>query len=147
MLESMTQILLIGTDVPLLEGLAQSLAALGHAPIVALSLHEARELAAQIPPLIAVVSRELAAESSSDMLGISLAPGGAILLYRSGPDTAASLPPALQRAVLADLRLPLQLSGLFHQEIIHLKPPVRAKAIQPVQLQLQGKGRAQQQAP
>jgi DNA-binding NtrC family response regulator len=112
MLESMTQILLIGTDVPLLEGLAQSLAALGHAPIVALSLHEARELAAQIPPLIAVVSRELAAESSSDMLGISLAPGGAIVLYRSDPETAATLPPALQRAVLADLRLPLERNRL-----------------------------------
>ena len=46
MLETMTQILLVGTELPLLEGLAQSFAALGFAPIVAQSLHEAREAAA-----------------------------------------------------------------------------------------------------
>src|SRR4051794_15551722 len=108
----MTQILLVGTDVPLLEGLAQSLAAVGHGPMVALSLHEARELAAQIPPLIGVVSRELASEASGEMLGISLAPGGALVLYRSGADALTALPPALQRAVLADLRLPLERNRL-----------------------------------
>src|ERR1043165_3080974 len=103
----MTQILLVGTDVPLLEGLSQSLAAVGHTPSVALSLHEARESAAHNPPLIAVVSRALAAEASSEMLGISVAPGGALVLYRATGDEVVSLPPALQRAVLADLTLPL----------------------------------------
>ena len=38
MLETMTQILLVGTELPLLEGLAQSFAAQGFAPVVAQSL-------------------------------------------------------------------------------------------------------------
>ena len=108
----MTQILLVGTDVPLLEGLAQSLAALGHSAAVASSLHEARELAAQRTPLVAVVSRELAAATSGEMLGISLAAGGALVLYRSVGAEAVTLPPTLQRAVLADLTLPLERNRL-----------------------------------
>ena len=42
----MTHVLLVGREVALLEGLAQSLAALGHEPAVATSLAEARDLAA-----------------------------------------------------------------------------------------------------
>jgi len=61
MLETMTQILLVGTELPSLEGLAQSFAAQGFAPVVAQSLHDAREAAAHDPPLIVVVSRALAA--------------------------------------------------------------------------------------
>ena len=41
----MAQILLVGSELPLLEGLSQSFAALGFAPQVAQSLHEAREVA------------------------------------------------------------------------------------------------------
>jgi DNA-binding response OmpR family regulator len=55
----MTQILLVGTELPLLEGLAQSFAALGFVPTVAQSVQEGREIAAQNPPLIAVISRVL----------------------------------------------------------------------------------------
>src|SRR3954451_12429443 len=76
-LETMTQILLVGTELPLLEGLAQSFAAQGFKPIVAQSLPDARELAAHHPPLIAVISRALAATSSAEALSIPLVPGGA----------------------------------------------------------------------
>lgn len=108
----MTQILLVGTELPLLEGLAQSFAALGFAPHVASSLAEGRELAAQHEPLIAIVSRVLAASATADTLSIPLAPGGALILYRAVGGTIVTLSPTLQRAVLADLTLPLERNRL-----------------------------------
>lgn len=112
-LGAMGQILLVGTDLPLLEGLAQSFPALGFAPLVAQSLREGRELAAQTAPLVAVVSRALAAESTADMLRIPLAPGGALVLYRAVGSPLVTLSPTLQRTVLADLTLPLERNRLM----------------------------------
>jgi DNA-binding NtrC family response regulator len=100
-------VLLVGSDVALLEGLSQSFAALGYAPRTALSLHDAREVAIQSQPLIAVVERRLAAESSSEALAISLVPGGALVLYHP-TDDRPPVAPALMRAVIADLTLPLE---------------------------------------
>jgi DNA-binding NtrC family response regulator len=108
----MTQILLVGSDAPLLEGLSQSLAALGHTPHVAATLHEAREFAASAPPLIAVVERALAAVGSAELLRIPLSPGGALVLYQSAGSQPVTLAPALQRTVLADLPLPLERNRL-----------------------------------
>lgn len=108
----MTQILLVGTELPLLEGLAQSLAALGLAPAVAQSLHEARELASHHPPLIAIVSRAMAAEATGDALNIPLAPGGALVLYRAFGGGGGALSPTIQRTVLAELSLPLERNRL-----------------------------------
>jgi DNA-binding NtrC family response regulator len=111
--KAMTQILLVGTELPLLEGLAQSFAALGFAPIVAQSIHEARETAAQNPPLIAVISRGLAAPATTDTLSIPLAPGGALVLYRVVGSPLVTLSPSVQRVVLADLTLPLERNRLI----------------------------------
>ncbi|MEP6496144.1 MAG: hypothetical protein ABJF01_25950 [bacterium] len=108
----MTQILLVGTELPLLEGLAQSFAALGFTPTTAQSLQEARDFAAQHPPLVAVVSRSLAAAGSADALSIPLAPGGALVLFRSVGSVLVTLSPTVQRAVLADLTLPLERNRL-----------------------------------
>ena len=113
MLETMTQILLVGTELPLLEGLAQSFAAQGFAPVVAQSLHDAREAAAHDPPLIVVVSRALAATASAETLSIPIAPGGAFVLYRSVTTALVTLPASVQRAVLADLSLPLERNRLM----------------------------------
>lgn len=110
---AMTSILLVGTDVPLLEGLSQSFAALGFTPQVAQSLHDARELAAHDEPLIAVVSRGLAEASGAEMLGIPLAPGGALVLYGVSGTELVTLSPTLQRAVMADLTLPLERKRLI----------------------------------
>ncbi len=110
---AMAQILLVGTELPLLEGLSQSFAALGFSPHVAQSLREARELAAQSPPLIAVVNRVLAAEASADLLSIPLAPGGALVLYRAIGSSLVTLSPTVQRSVLADLTLPLERNRLI----------------------------------
>ena len=104
----MTHVLLVGEDVALLEGLAQSLAAQGHAPAVATSLGEAREVAMAQPPLVLVVNRALASTAGAELLAIPIAAGGARLLYRAATIPLAPLLPSLQRAVLADLTLPLE---------------------------------------
>ena len=106
-------VLLVGDDAALLEGLAQSFAALGYTPRVVLSLHEAREGAVSDPPLLAVVDSELAAEASADALAIQLSPGGALVLYHGTPDERPIIPPTLQRAVMADLALPLERNRLI----------------------------------
>src|SRR5450759_4476745 len=56
---TMTYVMLVGTDVALLEGLAQSLAGLGHRPSVTASLSDARDLCSAHPPLVLVVDRAL----------------------------------------------------------------------------------------
>jgi ActR/RegA family two-component response regulator len=104
----MTNVLLVGEDIALLEGLAQSLGALGHEPVVATSLAEARDLALMDPPLVLVVNRSLASNAGAELLAIPLAAGGARLLYRAAAVPLAPLLPALQRSVLADLTLPLE---------------------------------------
>jgi DNA-binding NtrC family response regulator len=104
----MTHVMLVGRDMALLEGLAQQLAALGHVPHVARTLTEARELSNGQPPLVLVVDRALASEAGADLLTAPLASGGARLLYRTASSPLAPLLPSLQRAVLADLTLPLE---------------------------------------
>ena len=108
----MSHILLVGTDVSLLEGLAQSLSAQGHGTRVAASFAEARELAGAIRPLIAVIEHSMAASSAGEVLGLTLAAGGAVVLYRSQADMAAAVPHALKRHVLAELSLPLERNRL-----------------------------------
>jgi hypothetical protein len=107
----MTTILLLGMDAPLLEGLAQTLAAVGHRPRIATNTSEAADLAAAEPPLLAVVERELAL-AHADVLRLPLSPGGAYVFYRVSPDPVAPLPPNIQRVVLADLALPLERNRL-----------------------------------
>jgi hypothetical protein len=108
----MPSLLLVGTDLPLLEGLAQSLSAQGHGTRVASSFGEARDLAAVSRPLIAVIERDMATNAAGEVLGLSLAAGGALVLYRSGPVRTLAVPHALQRHVLADLALPLERNRL-----------------------------------
>lgn len=112
----MTKILLVGGDQPLLEGLSQALASAGFTTQAAETMAEARELATQDPPLVAVVSRPFAAAAgcgSADTLGIPLAAGGALVLYRAIGSLLVTLSPTVQRTVLADLTLPLERNRLM----------------------------------
>ena len=101
-------ILLVGADAPLLEGLSQSLAALGFMPRVTLGVREAREIASVDTPLVVLASSRLAAEAGADVLRIPLLAGGALVLYHGVAPETHLLSPALQRAVLANLALPLE---------------------------------------
>lgn len=104
----MTHVMLVGGDVALLEGLSQSLAAMGHAPRVVRTLAEAREQPGSQAPLVLIVDRTLANEGGAELLASPLASGGARLLYHTAESPAAPVLPSLQRAVLADLSLPLE---------------------------------------
>jgi DNA-binding NtrC family response regulator len=108
----MTHILLIGTDLPLLEGLAQTFASLGFNPLVAQSINEGRELAAQHLPLVVLLSRSLTT-TGAEALTIPLAGGGARLLYHSAGGSAAAFSVTVHRSVLADLTLPLERNRLI----------------------------------
>src|SRR5438094_6856611 len=104
----MPHILLVGTDVSLLEGLAQSLSAQGHGTRVASTFAEAREMTTTMPPLIAVIERSMAAAAAGEVLALTLSPGGAVVLYGSRNDPTVAVPHVLQRHVLAELSLPLE---------------------------------------
>lgn len=104
----MASILLVGADAALLEGIAQALAAAGHHVLTAASLAEASFIATAAPPLLAVVDRALLA-TSADVHGLGLAAGGAVVAFG---DPAAPLPGPVRRAVLAELRLPLERARL-----------------------------------
>lgn len=107
------RVLLVGEDDALLEGLAQSFAALGYIPHVAQTLHEARDASSRLAPLLVVIDRALAADASADALAIGLAPGGALVLYHATVDALPAIPLALQRSVMADLTLPLERARLI----------------------------------
>jgi len=107
------KVLLVGEDGALLEGLAQSFAALGYSPQVTANLHDARESASVEPPLLAVVDRQLAGEASAEALAIPLSPGGALVLYHATVDALPAISPTLLRSVMADLTLPLERNRLI----------------------------------
>ena len=111
--ESTTMILLVGGDAALLEGVVQTLAARGYATIVATSLQDAVECCAGNLPLVAVIDRDLAADAPGLALGIPLVRGGALVVFHQTVEHPPVLAPALQRALLADLALPLERNRLL----------------------------------
>jgi DNA-binding NtrC family response regulator len=111
--ESTTTILLVGGDAALLEGVVQTLAARGYATAVSSSLQEAAERSVGNPPLVAVIDRDFAAEAPGMVLGIPLVRGGALVVFHQRVEQLAMLVPALQRALLADLALPLERNRLL----------------------------------
>ena len=106
-------VLLVGEDAALLEGLSQSFAGLGYRPHVATTVHEARDLASDHAPILAVVERELASTATADVLGIKLAAGGALVLFHEANAPKPAIPMGLQRSVMADLALPLERNRLI----------------------------------
>lgn len=107
----MSTIILIGANEALLEGLSQSLTALGHRALLTGDVAEAIDLASSQPPLIAIVAQS-ALRTDARALRIPVLPGGAILLYR-GPGDAPTSFAGSYRSVLAELLLPLEKNRLF----------------------------------
>jgi len=101
------KVILIGTDVALLEGLAQTLIGSGHEVSFAATVAEAAgPLGADLPAL-AVVSSEALADAGLGMT-LPLTPGGALIIYGMSHSEQLFLPTKLQRSTLAHLVLPLE---------------------------------------
>ena len=118
----MATILLIGSDEALLEGLAQSLTALGHRALMPHDVSEAVDIATAQPPLLAVLG-QAALHSDPRALRIPVVPGGALVLYRTVGEMATMIA-GTHRNVLAELILPLERNRLLAL-VHHLEERVR----------------------
>ena len=103
----MAKVILVGTDVALLEGLAQTLIGLGHEISFAGTVAEAAASLSDALPAMAVVSSQALEEAGMGMT-LPLTPGGAIIVYGTSHTDRPFLPTKLQRATLAHLVLPLE---------------------------------------
>jgi DNA-binding NtrC family response regulator len=101
------KVILVGADVALLEGLAQTLIGLGHDISFAATVAEAAGSLSEDLPALAVVSCEALEEAGMGMT-LPLTPGGAMIVYGTSHDDQPFLPTKLQRATLAHLVLPLE---------------------------------------
>ena len=103
----MAKVILVGADVALMEGLAQTLIGLGHDVSFAATVAEAAGSLSENLPALAVVSCEALEEAGMGMT-LPLTPGGAMIVYGTSHDDQPFLPTKLQRATLAHLVLPLE---------------------------------------
>ncbi len=103
----MAKVILVGTDVALLEGLAQTLIGFGHDVSFAATVAEAAGSLTEDLPAMAVVSSAALDEGGAGMT-LPLTPGGALIIYGTSHSDQPFLPTKLQRATLAHLVLPLE---------------------------------------
>ena len=108
----MAKVILIGADVALLEGLAQTLVGFGHQVLLATTMGDVGSALSGDLPSIAVVSCE-ALENGGPGATLPLTPGGAIIVYGTSHGERPFLPQKLQRATLAHLVLPLERKRLL----------------------------------
>jgi hypothetical protein len=101
------KVILVGTDVALLEGLAQTLIGFGHDVAFAPTVAEAAGSLTEDLPAMAVVSSDALEEGGAGMT-LPLTPGGALIIYGTSHSDQPFLPTKLQRATLAHLVLPLE---------------------------------------
>ena len=108
----MASVVAIGPDTALLEGIAQTLVGAGHHVVVARDIPEAIEHLHNQEPLVALVDcGELL--NGGGALKASLANGGALVTYHCEGSEAPRPPFNFQRALLADLSLPLERQRLL----------------------------------
>lgn len=103
----MAKVMLVGADVALLEGLAQTLIGFGHDVSFATTVSEAAGSLSEDLPAMAVVSSQALEEGGIGMT-LPLTPGGALIIYGTSHSDHPFLPTKLQRATLAHLVLPLE---------------------------------------
>lgn len=107
----MAKVILVGADVALLEGLAQTLLGFGHEVLFAATVGEVAGALNEDVPAIAVVSSEALEDEFGNTLPIT--PGGAIIVYGKSYADIPYLQPKLQRSILAYLVLPLERQRLL----------------------------------
>lgn len=108
----MVKVILVGTDIALLEGLAQTLIGFGHEVLLAATVGEVGGPLTGDLPALAVVSCE-ALEAGGPGATLPLTPGGAIIVYGKTHGERPFLAQKLQRATLAHLVLPLERQRLL----------------------------------
>ena len=101
------KVILVGSDVALLEGLAQTLLGFGHEVLFAATIGEVAGALNEDQPAIAVVACE-ALEDEELGTTLPITPGGAIIVYGKTHAEKPFLPTKLQRLTLAYLILPLE---------------------------------------
>ena len=106
------KVILVGADVALLEGLAQTLLGFGHEVLFAGSIDDVSAGVNGDLPALAVVSSE-SLEEVAQGATLPLTPGGALIVYCKSHDERPFLPPKLQRTTLAQLVLPLERKRLM----------------------------------
>jgi DNA-binding NtrC family response regulator len=105
-------ILSVGSDVALLEGVAQTLVGAGHQVVVSKDITEALETLHDARPLVALVHcDELLSGGAS--LRSALADGGAIVAFHCDDADEQRLPFRAKRSALAELTLPLERQRLL----------------------------------
>ncbi len=108
----MAKILLVGSDVALLEGLSQTLTGSGHDVCIAGSIDEAADACRDGAPNIAVVSNDALTSPRATAL-LPLSTTGALIVYTTEPVERPTLPTRLQRATLGHVVLPLERQRLI----------------------------------
>ena len=108
----MAKVILVGADVALLEGLAQTLLGFGHEVLFSATIGETAGAWNEDWPALAVVSSDAL---KNEELGTTLpiTPGGALIVYGKSHAEKPFLPTKLQRATLAYLVLPLERQRLM----------------------------------
>ena len=103
----MCKVILVGADVALLEGLAQTLLGCGHDVEFSATLAEAAAMMKAEDAEVVVVSTE-ALTNAGPAATLPLTANGALIVYAKSHGEHLFLPPKLQRATLAHLVLPLE---------------------------------------
>jgi DNA-binding response OmpR family regulator len=100
------KVILVGDDVALLEGLAQTLLGFEHDVSCTASIAEAGAMTGDAPTLVVVSCDALRDAGLTATLPLNA--GGALIIYGSSHDDRPFLATKLQRATLAHLVLPLE---------------------------------------
>ena len=108
----MCKVILVGADVALLEGLAQTLLGCGHDVSFAATLSDAAAMISAEEAEVVVVSTE-ALTDAGPAATLPLTANGALIVYGKSQGEHLFLPPKLQRATLAHLVLPLERQRLL----------------------------------
>ena len=108
----MARVILVGADVALLEGLAQTMLGFGHEVLFAATVGEKAGALNANEPAIAVISSE-ALEDEDIALSLPITTGSAINVYGKSHTDKPFLPPKVQRSTLAHLVLPLERQRLL----------------------------------
>lgn len=103
-------VLIVGGNSAVLEGVLQSVRASGLSAEACPDVGCARDAASESRPVALVVHVDLA-PASEELRRFTLLPGGAVILFRDG-DHAGSSNRQLDRAVIAELALPLERARL-----------------------------------